>query len=84
LIKRTGGAHWRFLHDLHFRAPSPNAIVAPIHAKAMPVILTNRRRARCVDARGHGTKPGHCSGPLRDDALKIVARGFDNADVAVA
>ena len=40
LIKCTGGAPWRFLRDLHFRAPSPNAIVAPIHAKAMPVILT--------------------------------------------
>ena len=37
-----------------FLTTSPNAVVAPIHPKAMPVILHDRRRAGRVDARAMG------------------------------
>jgi hypothetical protein len=37
-----------------FLTTAPNAVVEPIHPKAMPVILTDRRRARFLDARAVG------------------------------
>ena len=41
-----------------FLTTSPNAVVAPIHPKAMPVILTTRRRAGRLDARALGRGQG--------------------------
>jgi putative SOS response-associated peptidase YedK len=51
----------------------PNAIVAPIHPKAMPVILTTPEE---VDAwmTAPAQKALMLQRPLADSALKIVAR----------
>jgi putative SOS response-associated peptidase YedK len=37
-----------------FLTTAPNTVVRPIHPKAMPVILTNARGMRCLDARAVG------------------------------
>jgi putative SOS response-associated peptidase YedK len=57
-----------------FLTTEPNAIVAPIHAKAMPVILTS------ADELEHWMTAPQSEAlklqrPLPDDALRIVARG---------
>jgi putative SOS response-associated peptidase YedK len=57
-----------------FLTTEPNAVVAPIHPKAMPVILTTPDEietwltAPAADAL-------RLQRPLLDDALRIVARG---------
>ena len=57
-----------------FLTTEPNAIVAPIHAKAMPVILTKPDEVE-VWLSAPPAEALKLQRPLPDDALRIVARG---------
>src|SRR5437763_5264417 len=64
-------------HNVYgFLTTSPNAVVEPIHPKAMPVILlTDEERAVGIRAPWVGAKP--LDRPLRDDRLTILRRRAD-------
>ena len=66
-----------------FLTTEANAIVAPIHPKAMPVILTT---AAEVDMWLQSDAPEalELQRPLREDALRIVAKGEREDGPAVA
>jgi putative SOS response-associated peptidase YedK len=57
-----------------FLTTDPNAVVAPIHAKAMPVILTQRDEVEAWLKAPIG-EALRLQRPLPDDALRILARG---------
>jgi putative SOS response-associated peptidase YedK len=62
-------------HRLYgFLTTEPNSIVAPIHPKAMPVILKDPNEFE-LWMTAPWSEAAKLQRPLPDDALRIVARG---------
>ncbi|CAH1668753.1 hypothetical protein CHELA40_14767 [Chelatococcus asaccharovorans] len=70
--------------DLYaFLTTDPNAEVAAIHPKAMPIILTTEDE-RDIWMRAPWSEAKDLQRPLADGSLQIVARGVKNDDALLS